>query len=549
MIPANSAWRGPRVLAGRLPMAAMFLTAALGALLTALPSRTGAAEAGRYAVIDRHALAAPASAARSVDSLVAYLVRPARTDEEKARALFRWIAEQIAYDAERFFRGQVRSAGVTPEQVLHARKAVCDGYATLFEAMARKAGLEARKVTGHARGFGYRVGQPLAGPADHAWNAVRLGGRWRLLDATWAAGYLDAADRRFHRRFEPFFFLPAPDDLLYSHLPEDARWQLGARPIGPETFVRRALLRPAFFRLGLALGDHPDAHIAADDRVTVRLRTPAGLRLLAAVLQGERELGRDLTLIPAGTGTVQAVFPAPGDYVLRVYARQGEAEGRYDWALDYRVQARAGTDFRFPRFGDAFYRLGLATESHTAGTIAAAERLTVRLRVPADVLLTAQLEQGERPVPGTPVLVQREAPGQATVDVRFPAPGRYALRLFAKPKRQAGPLAFALDYAVVASAAAPGGFPTVFTEFGTRGAVLHEPLQGELAPGSQVRFRLRVPGAAKVAVVSGGTWFPLQRSGEEFAGAATIQAGETQVFAQFPGTSQYSGLLAYRGRR
>ncbi len=527
----------------------LLLTVLLTALLTGLPSRAGAGEPGRYAAIDRHALAAPQNAARSVAALVAYLVRPARSDEEKARALFRWIAEHIDYDAERFFRGQVRSAGVTPEQVLHAGKGVCDGYATLFEAMARQAGLEARKVSGHARGFGYRVGQPLAGPADHAWNAVRLGGRWHLLDATWAAGYLDAADRRFHRHFEPFFFLPDPDALLYSHLPEDPHWQLSAHPSGAEAFVRRALLRPAFFRLGLALEDHPDARIEADGRVTVRLRLPGDVRLTAAVLQGERELGRDLTLIPPGTGTVEAVFPAPGDYVLRVFARQGAAEGRYDWALDYAVQARAGTDFRFPRYGDAFYRLGLGTESHSAGTIAAPDRLTVRLRVPADVLLTAQLEQGERPVPGTPVLVQREQPGQASVDVRFPAPGRYALRLFAKPSNAPGPLAFALDYAVQASGAATGGFPTAFTDFTTRGAVLHEPLQGELALGSQVRFRLRVPRAEQVAVVSGGQWFPLERSGEEFAGLATIQAGETQVFAQFPGASQYSGLLGYRLRR
>ena len=55
-------------------------------------------------------------------------------------------------------------------------------------------------VRGHAKGFGYPAGQPLAAPPDHAWNAVRLGGAWHLLDATWGAGTIDAHTRAFRRR-------------------------------------------------------------------------------------------------------------------------------------------------------------------------------------------------------------------------------------------------------------------------------------------------------------------------------------------------------------
>ena len=42
--------------------------------------------------IDHHALGTPSSVTRSVDALASYLVRPAGTDLEKARSLFRWIA-------------------------------------------------------------------------------------------------------------------------------------------------------------------------------------------------------------------------------------------------------------------------------------------------------------------------------------------------------------------------------------------------------------------------------------------------------------------------
>src|SRR5579859_2355769 len=51
-----------------------------------------------FTEIDRHALDTPKSAERSIAGLAAYLIRPARDDREKARALFRWITANIAYD-------------------------------------------------------------------------------------------------------------------------------------------------------------------------------------------------------------------------------------------------------------------------------------------------------------------------------------------------------------------------------------------------------------------------------------------------------------------
>lgn len=55
--------------------------------------------------------------------------------------------------------------------------AVCNGYAQAFTAMAEAAGLEAVMVTG----------SDSAGDTggNHAWNKVRIDGRWLLVDVTW----------------------------------------------------------------------------------------------------------------------------------------------------------------------------------------------------------------------------------------------------------------------------------------------------------------------------------------------------------------------------
>ncbi|MCS7045368.1 MAG: transglutaminase-like domain-containing protein, partial [Gemmataceae bacterium] len=61
-----------------------------------------AQDAKPYKAIDQHALKAPPEAEASLDSLAEYLAKPCKTDRDKARAIYRWITDRIAYDVERF---------------------------------------------------------------------------------------------------------------------------------------------------------------------------------------------------------------------------------------------------------------------------------------------------------------------------------------------------------------------------------------------------------------------------------------------------------------
>jgi len=104
--------------------------------------------------------------------------------------------------------------------VLAARTGVCLGYANLYHALAARMGLESHVVLGHAR----------AGAGDrgegHAWNAVRLAGKDYLLDATWGSGYLDSGSGRFVSRLDMAWWCRAPAEMIKTHLPDQARWQL-----------------------------------------------------------------------------------------------------------------------------------------------------------------------------------------------------------------------------------------------------------------------------------------------------------------------------------
>lgn len=173
----------------------------------------------RTAELDKHALAAPPDAEQSLDRLAEYLVKPAKTDREKVRIIYRWITDRIAYDAKSYFT-KTRGDN-SPDGVLKSRLAVCEGYANLFQHLARRAGLEEQRVTGSAKDFGFQSDKTLA---SHAWNAVKVDGQWQLVDSTWGAGSLN--DKTFKKEFNDFYLFVAPERLIFTHLPSDDRWQL-----------------------------------------------------------------------------------------------------------------------------------------------------------------------------------------------------------------------------------------------------------------------------------------------------------------------------------
>lgn len=146
---------------------------------------------------------------------------------DKARAIFTWCHHNIRYDVEGFF-GNCIPRGLTPDQTILSGKAVCEGYAKVYQNIAQRAGLECVVVGGHGKGYGFH--QPKAGeappprdPTGHAWNAVRLDdGSWKLLDACWGAGHLGDG-QTYSQKFNPLQFTMSNELFGLRHFPSDSR--------------------------------------------------------------------------------------------------------------------------------------------------------------------------------------------------------------------------------------------------------------------------------------------------------------------------------------
>lgn len=191
----------------------------------------------------------------TLPELVKFLVGSGGDASSRVKILHDWICDNIAYDCNVFTD---EGAGVQNyESVLKKKKAVCVGYANLMAAMCFYAKIEVDIIPGWSKGFNYPG--YLYEKSDHAWNAVKIGGKWKLIDVTWDAGFVEG--RHFIKHYTLQWYNLSPAQFIYSHLPEEDEWQLlpDKQIRSKEQFVKEPYVPGVFFEYGFSFGKNaPD---------------------------------------------------------------------------------------------------------------------------------------------------------------------------------------------------------------------------------------------------------------------------------------------------
>ena len=109
-----------------------------------------------------------------VSNLLKSLDLSNKTDYQKVKAIYDYICSNVTYDHDNL-NDESYSLKYTAYAALINKTAVCQGYASLFYRLALDAGVDTRVISGEAGG-------------PHAWNIVKLNGKYYNLDSTWDAG-------------------------------------------------------------------------------------------------------------------------------------------------------------------------------------------------------------------------------------------------------------------------------------------------------------------------------------------------------------------------
>lgn len=136
-------------------------------------------------------------------------ITAADTDYTKALKIHDFVITKNQYN-----RGDSKdmSGGYSiyhPASILYGNGGVCNAYATLFDKLATKSGLEVR----YATGFSKKTGEP------HIWNMVKVDGNWYNLDTTWddpAVGFSDGYVVNMDEFVIYDYFLKSDEDIEKS---------------------------------------------------------------------------------------------------------------------------------------------------------------------------------------------------------------------------------------------------------------------------------------------------------------------------------------------
>ena len=173
-------------------------------------------------------------------NLALKLTQNLTTDEQKARAIYRWITANIAYDCKAYHNRN--RATEDSQKILKRRKAICGGYSELFKTLCNHADIDCKVIVGYSRTDLKKIGKRIKKP-EHAWNAVWFNDQWHLVDVTWGSGETDERVRFFKRRFKSSWFLSPSDLFLRSHYPSEEQWKLTYSDFDKEDFEAGPIVR------------------------------------------------------------------------------------------------------------------------------------------------------------------------------------------------------------------------------------------------------------------------------------------------------------------
>ena len=460
--------------------------------------------------IDAHVLATPEEQTESVEKLSVYLTSRWEGDRNKAYAIFRWLSFNVAYDVDGFF-GRTEKKTCDSASVLRHRTSVCAGYANLFDALGKAAGLQVHTINGYAKGYGFEPGQQIK-DTNHVWNGVQINGEWFICEPTWGAGY-PGADLMFHRSPDVSMFLMDPEFAICSHYPSDEQWQLLEKPISKEEFEKLVVPSGRIHQMGVEILSHKESMYDIDDadHIEMMFYSPS-LKMLRGDLKdfsGREYEGRRWTqILPCGMNQVKlkAQFPAPGKYKLNLYVRDEVTHTKWLSGIEYIIQAKRGTERNrggFPQLGSEFYEAGFSLDHPSENIVSDDGKACISLQnfniqishIVGQLDLVGEGKRLKKDFAGFSFCYSEKTESGFRVMVHCPLAGEYTLKVFAKYYGEGKSDTFVCTYYINALAGVEPvpGFPRLSDSFVSWGLELKEPQHNIHAPDGRVSIKLKAP--------------------------------------------------------
>ncbi|KAF2483295.1 hypothetical protein BDY17DRAFT_297168 [Neohortaea acidophila] len=210
-----------------------------------------------------------------------YICRPYRSDVQRLRAIFTFVAERIAWEED--FEGDIDI-----RRAMQTRRACSEEIALVVREMCSAVGLHAEVVQGYLKAPGEATDMECLNRPNHWWNTVIIDGEWRILDCSLAnptnprrSAYSSASGQVA----EGWYFLARPVEACYTHVPLLPEQQHVVPPVPHEILAALPCACPTYFKhtLELANFDTSMLHLENLEMAHLHVNVPEDVECVAEV--------------------------------------------------------------------------------------------------------------------------------------------------------------------------------------------------------------------------------------------------------------------------
>jgi hypothetical protein len=217
----------------------------------------------------------------AVTLATSYVCRPYRSDVQRLRAIFTWVAEKITWEED--YEGEVDT-----RRVIQTKRGCAEEYAALVHEMCAAIGMHSEIVRGYLKTPGEIPDAGIMPRSNHWWNAVLLDNEWRIMDCCLASSsnprralYSSAANANA----DSWWFLARPTEICWTHIPEHHEQQHVCPPVAHEVLLNLPGACPPYFKNSLAMVDYNTSLTRIEDleMVHIKFNAPADVEVAAEV--------------------------------------------------------------------------------------------------------------------------------------------------------------------------------------------------------------------------------------------------------------------------
>jgi transglutaminase/protease-like cytokinesis protein 3 len=203
-----------------------------------------------------------------VERLAQQIANDFKTEKQQVQAAFYWLAHNIQYDLDAYYhpknkrisfkyrneQEKLEKLQAIKDNIVNetfiTRKAICEGYAQTFAKICSILQIKNEVIKGYIRNSSNDIANPKIN-SNHAWNAVKLNGKWIYIDATWAAGVVN--NNRWQPVFNDYYFNFPKEKHFKTHFPEKKLWQLRVGRMDKKDFYNQPIYDASFLQSDLEL--------------------------------------------------------------------------------------------------------------------------------------------------------------------------------------------------------------------------------------------------------------------------------------------------------